>query len=117
MSLVSQHTFWVSTVDKAHRAWATFLDGYFAYGVFDGDMLVTGAGLDRDQHAITSIDQLVIESHGVIDWHSSIGVLRKLRRIEVDRYDTDTKAILEKVFVKHLSLLRGSCRPWLTARR
>jgi hypothetical protein len=59
---MSQHTFGVSTVEPHHRAWASFLDGFFAYGVFDGDTLVRGDGLDRDTHAITSIDQLVIES-------------------------------------------------------
>lgn len=100
MSGMSQHTFGVSPVDKHHRAWASFLDGFFAYGVFDGDMLVVGAGLDREHHAIMSTDQLVIESHGVIDWHQSIDVLRELRRLEVDQYDVDTKRILERVFVR-----------------
>ena len=99
MSVMEQHTFGVSTVDKHHRAWASFLDGFFAYGVFDGDTMVAGAGLDRESHAITSTDQLVIESHGVIDWHQSINVLRKLRKLEIDRYGNDSRKILARYSV------------------
>lgn len=83
-------------MQPGHDARVSFHAGRFAYVLRDGDRIVRANGIDGE---LPSLDALVIDSHAFIDWHRSIDVLRKLRKLEIGQFDVESKRILERVFV------------------
>ena len=83
---------------SSHQARVWFADGYFMWVVAGPDGIIGRGGADRE---VGDFLRLVEATRHLLDWHAgtNIEIARRLRKLELDRYDSETQSVAERVAV------------------